>query len=108
MQLLLQVERSIFTLIQPPLSEKIGTSPEPPKIFMREGSYGLIFDTYVWDDIFLHLNIPFWTMPDKNLRSSVYSACMTSIYRPAYIYLPYYTDSLIVSPLKSDISRMAR
>ena len=34
--------------------------------------------------------------------------CVTSIYRPAYIYLPYYTDSLIVSPLKSDTSRIAR
>ena len=47
MQLPLQVERSIFTLIQPPLSEKKGTSPEPPKIFIREGSHGLIFDMYV-------------------------------------------------------------
>ena len=38
----------------------------------------------------------------------VYSVCMTSIYSPAYIYLPYYTDSLIVCPLKSDISKIAR
>ena len=69
-QLPLQVERSIYTLIQPPLSEKIGTSPEPPKIFIREGSHGLIFDMYVLDNIFLQVNIPFWTMPDKNFRSS--------------------------------------
>ena len=38
----------------------------------------------------------------------VYSACVTSIYRPAYIFLPYYTDPLIVPPLKSDTPRITR
>ena len=34
--------------------------------------------------------------------------CVTSIYRPAYKYLPYYTDPPIVPPLKSDTPRIAR
>ena len=41
-----------------------------PTIFIRVGSHGLKVDIHVWDDTLSHLNIPFWTMPDKNLRSN--------------------------------------